>query len=132
MSNQRLKQIAKKRNIKSLTFHIQRELIIFPNKEDPHILKQITEELSVPDDVVNVAYFPPGGRRNLQNRVTLKQSGDFYACIFYIQSVSLFFQVQLSFVCFYFFANWTSKELILIKLLKNEKLMMQTTQALTI
>ena len=40
-----------KRNFKPLTSHLQREPIMFPNKEDLHIPKQIPEELSVRDDV---------------------------------------------------------------------------------
>ena len=93
-----------------MTFHLQREPIIFSNKEDPHIPKEIAEELSLRDNVVEVA-FSPGGLRKSQYRVTLKHSDDFYACILYIQSVWLFLYVQLSFFYFHLFYQmdkWTA------------------------
>ena len=112
------------RNIKPLTFYLQHDSIIFPNKEDPHIPKQIAEELSVRNDVVEVVKFPPSGK--LLYRVSLKHGHDFYACIFYSKCVIVF---SCSIEFFSYFTKSTSKKSILIIPLNNETLML-TVQAL--
>ena len=131
-SNQSLEKNMKGKNVKPLNFHLQREFIIFRNNEDARSSKQIAEELSVHDHVVEVAFFLPGGRGKSKYRLAFKHNGNFFACNFYIQSVWLFLSVQLSCFHFSFSTKWTSEQLSLIVLPMNEKLMLRTAQTLAI
>ena len=85
MSNQRLKKLMKELKIPQLKIPPPPEPIILSGIHDHLLPKQIAEELAAREDIVEIAYIPPYGRRTrCQYRVTFKRNEDFNVHIFYV------------------------------------------------
>lgn len=84
MSNQRLKQLMKELNIPPLKIPKPIDPVILSGVEDPLLPKEIADELSSRDDIVEIAYFPPFKNWKGQFRVTFKKNEHFSFCRFYV------------------------------------------------
>ena len=84
MSNRRLQQLMKERNIPVLNLRKKPDPIILSGIDDPWLPKQIADELSSRHDIVEIAFFPPSRSWKGQYPVTFKKCEKFRVCQFYV------------------------------------------------